>query len=253
MKISIFIFFTTLFLLLSLNSCKENKVPEAKKKMVIDPEKQSEFDNLVSAIDASTPSDSSSSLRFENEEFTKKQLQLYRYENISSTKWVLEEEKKNGKKRLTSFYFNNGKLFHSKEITFDDEQIFETNSYYNEKMEGIYSSNRTSNSYLDLDKAVLKPCDFVMHNFKECMEIKDAKGTYATKFVELIHFEGIDFLRVGKKSADGLWSDIIIPEMSDSIRNLEKSKANIGKKLTISFSLKNKNGFDFQRLESLSY
>ena len=120
MKISIFIFFTTLFLLLSLNSCKENKVPEAKKKMVIDPEKQSEFDNLVSAIDASTPSDSSSSLRFENEEFMKKQLQLYRYENISSTKWVLEEEKKNGKKRLTTFYFNNGKLFHSKEITFDD-------------------------------------------------------------------------------------------------------------------------------------
>jgi hypothetical protein len=220
---------------------------------MIDPDKQSEFDNLVSAMDASTPSDSSSSLRFENDEFIKKQLNLFYYENISSTKWVFEEEKKNGKKRIVRFYFNNGKLFHSKEITFEDDLIFESNSYYNENMEGIYSSNRSSKSYDELEKAALKPCDFVVHNFKECMDIKDAKGNYETKFVGLINFEGIDFLRVGKKSADGLWSDIIIPEMTDSIRGLEKSNSNIGKKLRLSFSLKNKNGFDFQRLESLSY
>ncbi len=253
MKILVFFLLTALFSILTLTSCKEDKTPAKKNKVMIDPEKQSEFDNLVSAMDASSPTDSTSSLRFENEEYMKKQLHLYLYENISSTKWVYEEEKKNGKKRIVRFYFNNGKLFHSKEITFEEEHIFETNSYYNEKMEGIYSSSRSSNSYEELNKAALKPCDFVEHNFKECMDIKDAKGTYATKFVELIHFEGIDFLRVGKKSADGLWSDIIIPEMTDSIRNLEKVKTNVGKNLTLSFSLKNKNGFDFQRLESLSY
>ena len=253
MKTSFF-FFTGLFsLAISLHSCKEEKTAGTKIKVMIDPDKQSEFDNLVSAMDASTPSDSSSSLRFENDEFMKKQLHLFYYGNISSTKWVFEEEKKNGKKRIVRFYFNNGKLFHSKEITFEEELIFESNSYYNEKMEGIYSSNRSSKSYDELDKAAIKPCDFVVHNFKECMDIKDARGNYETKFVELIHFEGIDFLRVGKKSADGLWSDIIIPEMTDSIRVLEKSNSNIGKKLKLSFSLKNKNGFDFQRLESLSY
>jgi hypothetical protein len=253
MKTSFF-FFTGLFsLAISLHSCKEEKTAGTKINVMIDPDKQSEFDNLVSAMDASTPSDSSSSLRFENDEFMKKQLHLFYYGNISSTKWVFEEEKKNGKKRIVRFYFNNGKLFHSKEITFEEELIFESNSYYNEKMEGIYSSNRSSKSYDELDKAAIKPCDFVVHNFKECMDIKDAKGNYETKFVQLIHFEGIDFLRVGKKSADGLWSDIIIPEMTDSIRGLEKSNLNIGKKLKLSFSLRNKNGFDFQRLESLSY
>ena len=253
MKFSIFLFISLSSIAIFLHSCKEDKTAGTKKKVMIDPDKQSEFDNLVSAMDASTPSDSSSSLRFENDEFIKKQLNLFYYENISSTKWVFEEEKKNGKKRIVRFYFNNGKLFHSKEITFEDDLIFESNSYYNENMEGIYSSNRSSKSYDELEKAALKPCDFVVHNFKECMDIKDAKGNYETKFVGLIHFEGIDFLRVGKKSADGLWSDIIIPEMTDSIRGLEKSNSNIGKKLRLSFSLKNKNGFDFQRLESLSY
>lgn len=253
MKTSLFFLFSLFSIVISLNSCKDDKTPPKKNKVMIDPDKQSEFDNLVSAMDASTPSDSTSSLRFENDEFMKKQLHLFYYGNISSTKWVFEEEKKNGKKRIVRFYFNNGKLFHSKEITFEEELILESNSYYNEKMEGIYSSNRSSKSYDELEKAALKPCDFVLHNFKECMDIKDAKGNYETKFVGLIHFEGIDFLRVGKKSAEGLWSDIIIPEMSDSIRNLEKSTSNIGKKLKVSFSIKNKNGFDFQRLESLSY
>ena len=103
MKIRIFFFFTTLLLLLSLNSCKEEKTAGTKIKVMIDPDKQSEFDNLVSAMDASTPSDSSSSLRFENNEFMKKQLHLFYYGNISSTKWVFEEEKKNGKKRIVRF------------------------------------------------------------------------------------------------------------------------------------------------------
>ena len=226
-------------------------MPEAKKKVMIDPDKQSEFDNLVSAMDASTPSDSSSSLRFENDEFMKKQLHLFYYGNISSTKWVFEEEKKNGKKRIVRFYFNNGKLFHSKEITFEEELIFESNSYYNEKMQGIFSSNRTSSSFLELDKAALKPCDFVTHNFKECLNIKDTEGLFETKFIELINFEGVDFMRVGNKENSGYWTDIIVPEMNDSIKQLEKLKTK--KKLNIVFKNKNINGFDFQVLESISY
>ncbi len=251
MKFSIFIFFTTLFLLLSLNSCKENKVPEAKKKVMIDPNGQSEFDNLVSAVDASIATDSSKSLRFENDEFTRKQLLLYRYENISCTKWTFEEDDKNGKQKTTHFYFNKGKLFHSKEITFEDDLVYETKSYYNEKMKGVFSSKRTSSSFLDLDKTALKPCDFVTHNFKESLNVKDTEGLFETKFIELINFEGVDFIRVGNKENNGYWTDILIPEMNDSIKKLEKLK--IKKKLQIIFKIKNINGFDFQVLESLSY
>jgi hypothetical protein len=251
MKISVFFFFTALFLLLSLNSCKENKVPVAKKKVMIDPNGQSEFDNLVSAIDASLATDSSKSLRFENDEFTRKQLLLYRYENISCTKWIFEEDGKNGEQKTTHFYFNKGKLIHSKKITFEDDLVYETKSYYNEKMQGIFSSNRTSSSFLELDKAALKPCDFVTHNFKECLNIKDTEGLFETKFIELINFEGVDFMRVGNKENSGYWTDIIVPEMNDSIKQLEKLKTK--NKLNIVFKTKNINGFDYQVLESFSY
>lgn len=252
MKKSIVFSFLSLIILVLLGSCKDEN-PVQKKKVLIDPEKQTEFDNLISAIDASTPTDSSASLRFENEDFQRKELLLYLYENISCTKWVFEEEKKDGKKRTVTFYFNKGKLFNSNEIIFEENEVRETKSYYNEKMEGIYSSTRTAKSYLDLEKASIKPCEFVVHNFKECLNIKDAKGEYATKFLELINFEGIDFIRVGQKDNNGFWSDLIVPEMTDSIKSLGEAKSNLGKPLKISFSIKNKNGFDFQVLESISY
>ena len=71
----------------SLSSCKSDN-SGGKKKVVVDPNQQSEFDNLVSAIDASPATDSSVSLRFENDEFQRKQLSLFLYENIGCTKWT---------------------------------------------------------------------------------------------------------------------------------------------------------------------
>ena len=203
-----------------LTSCKSG-LPKDKKKVVVDPNQQSEFDNLVSAIDASPASDSSVSLRFENDEFQRKQLSLFRYENIGCTKWVLDEEKKDGSKRLVQFYFNKGKLFHSNEVTFSETSVFQTNSYYNEKMQGVYSSERTAENFLELEKASLKPREFIAHNIKDCIDIKDATGLYATKFVEFINFEGVDFIRVGQKENGGFWTDMVVPEMTDSIKKLE--------------------------------
>jgi len=233
-----------------LTSCKGG-LPKDKKKVVVDPNQQSEFDNLVSAIDASPASDSSVSLRFENDEFQRKQLSLFRYENIGCTKWVLDEEKKDGSKRLVQFYFNKGKLFHSNEVTFSETSVFQTNSYYNEKMEGVYSSERTAENFLELEKASLKPREFIAHNIKDCIDIKDATGLYATKFVELINFEGVDFIRVGQKENGGFWTDMVVPEMTDSIKKLEKSKP--GTPLKILFKIKTINGFDYQVIETIAY
>jgi hypothetical protein len=233
-----------------LTSCKSG-LPKDKKKVVVDPNQQSEFDNLVSAIDASPASDSSVSLRFENDEFQRKQLSLFRYENIGCTKWVLDEEKKDGSKRLVQFYFNKGKLFHSNEVTFSETSVFQTNSYYNEKMQGVYSSERTAENFLELEKASLKPREFIAHNIKDCIDIKDATGLYATKFVEFINFEGVDFIRVGQKENGGYWTDMVVPEMTDSIKKLEKSKP--GTPLKILFKIKTINGFDYQVIETISY
>ena len=233
-----------------LTACKSG-VPKDKKKVVVDPNQQSEFDNLVSAIDASPASDSSVSLRFENNEFQRKQLSLFLYENIGCTKWVLDEEKKDGSKRLVQFYFNKGKLFHSNEVTFSETSVFQTNSYYNEKMEGVYSSERTAENFLELEKASLKPREFIAHNIKDCIDIKDATGLYATKFVEFINFEGVDFIRVGQKENGGFWTDMVVPEMTDSIKKLEKSKP--GTSLKILFKIKTINGFDYQVIETISY
>ena len=58
-------------------------------------------------------------------------------------------------------------------------------------------------------------------------------------------------MRVGNKENSGYWTDIIVPEMNDSIKQLEKLKTK--KKLNIVFKNKNINGFDFQVLESISY
>ena len=250
-KFFVFTFFSISIVLL-LNSCK-SEASEGKKKVMVDPNQQSEFDNLVSAIDASTATDSTVSLRFENDEFHRKQLSLFLYDNIGCTKWTLEEEKKDGSKRVVQFYFNKGKLFHSNEVTFSDNLVHQTNSYYDEKMNGIYSSERTAENYSGLSNASLKPREFVNHNIKECIEIKDASGKYATKFVEFINFEGVDFIRVGQKENGGFWTDIIVPEMTDSLKNLGNSKANIGKPLKISFKVKNINGFDYQAIETISY
>jgi hypothetical protein len=233
-----------------LTSCKSG-LPKDKKKVVVDPNQQSEFDNLVSAIDASPASDSSVSLRFENDEFQRKQLSLFRYENIGCTKWVLDEEKKDGSKRLVQFYFNKGKLFHSNEVTFSETSVFQTNSYYNEKMQGVYSSERTAENFLELEKASLKPREFIAHNIKDCIDIKDATGLYSTKFVEFINFEGVDFIRVGQKENGGFWTDMVVPEMTDSIKKLEKSKP--GTPLKILFKIKTINGFDYQVIETISY
>ena len=233
-----------------LTSCKSG-LPKDKKKVVVDPNQQSEFDNLVSAIEASPASDSSVSLRFENDEFQRKQLSLFRYENIGCTKWVLDEEKKDGSKRLVQFYFNKGKLFHSNEVTFSETSVFQTNSYYNEKMQGVYSSERTAENFLELEKASLKPREFIAHNIKDCIDIKDATGLYATKFVEFINFEGVDFIRVGQKENGGFWTDMVVPEMTDSIKKLEKSKP--GTPLKILFKIKTINGFDYQVIETISY
>lgn len=240
----------SVFILLTFNSCKSDTSGN-KKKVVVDPNKQSEFDNLVSAIDASPASDSSVSLRFENDEFQRKQLSLFRYENIGCTKWVFEEEKKDNSKRIVQFYFNKGKLFHSNEVTFSDNSVYQTNSYYNDKMQGIYSSERTAENFMELDRASLKPREFIGHNLQECVDIKDANGLYATKFVEIINFEGVDFMRVGQKDNGGFWTDIIIPEMTDSIKALEKTKP--GKPLKIAFKIKTINGFDYQVIETISY
>jgi hypothetical protein len=233
-----------------LTACKSG-LPKDKKKVVVDPNQQSEFDNLVSAIEASPASDSSVSLRFENDEFQRKQLSLFRYENIGCTKWVLDEEKKDGSKRLVQFYFNKGKLFHSNEVTFSETSVFQTNSYYNEKMQGVYSSERTAENFLELEKASLKPREFIAHNIKDCIDIKDATGLYATKFVEFINFEGVDFIRVGQKENGGFWTDMVVPEMTDSIKKLEKSKP--GTPLKILFKIKTINGFDYQVIETISY
>lgn len=235
---------------ISLSSCKSDN-SGSKKKVVVDPNKQSEFDNLVSAIDASPATDSSVSLRFENDEFQRKQLNLFLYENIGCTKWILDEEKKDGSKRTVKFYFNKGKLFHSSEITLNDNSVRQTNSYYNEKMEGVYSSERRSENYLDLESSSLKPVDFIKHNIKESMDIKDAVGLYASKFIGLINFEGIDFIRVGQKENGGFWTDLVVPEMTDSIKKLEKSKP--GTPLKILFKIKTINGFDYQVIETISY
>ncbi|MFM7668312.1 MAG: hypothetical protein ACKO7D_09025 [Bacteroidota bacterium] len=234
----------------SLISCKSDN-NEGKKKVVVDPNQQSEFDNLVSAIDASPATDSAVSLRFENVEFQQKQLSLFLYENIGCTKWILDEQKKDGSKRTVSFYFNKGKLFHSNEVTFSEASVFQTNSYYNEKMQGIYSSERTAENFLELERASLKPREFVGHNIKECIDIKDASGLFATKFVEFINFEGVDFIRVGQKENGGYWTDIVVPEMTDSIKKLEKSKP--GTPLKIIFKIKTINGFDYQVIETISY
>lgn len=246
------IYFSFLFcvVFVPLTSCKSGSSKD-KKKVVIDPNQQSEFDNLVSAIDASPASDSSVSLRFENDEFQRKQLSLFRYENIGCTKWVLDEEKKDGSKKIVQFYFNKGKLFHSNEVTFTDNSVFQTNSYYNEKMEGVYSSERTAENFLELERASLKPREFIAHNIKDCIDIKDATGLYATKFVEFINFEGVDFIRVGQKENGGFWTDMVVPEMTDSIKKLEKSKP--GTPLKILFKIKNINGFDYQVIETISY
>lgn len=249
---SLFFYFIALSIILILPSCKEGETPQ-KKKVVIDPNKQSEFDNLVSAIDASTPSDSARSLRFENNEFQYKQLFLYLYENISCTKWILEEDKKDGKKRILKLYFNKGKLFHSSETIINEVEVLQTNSYYDDKKAGIYSSRRIAANYSEIDKTALIPCDFVKHNIKECENIKNTEFEFSTKFIELINFEGIDFIKVGQQENGGFWTDIIIPEMTDSIKNLGDSKQNIGKALQISFSVKNKNGLECQVLETISY
>ena len=233
-----------------LTACKSGLTKD-KKKVVVDPNQQSEFDNLVSAIDASPASDSSVSLRFENNEFQRKQLSLFLYENIGCTKWVLDEEKKDGSKRLVQFYFNKGKLFHSNEVTFSETSVFQTNSYYNEKMQGVYSSERTAENFLELEKASLKPREFIAHNIKDCIDIKDATGLYSTKFVEFINFEGVDFIRVGQKENGGFWTDMVVPEMTDSIKKLEKSKP--GTPLKILFKIKTINGFDYQVIETISY
>lgn len=248
-KFFAFILFTC-SILYAASSCK-GTTEAGKKKVMVDPNAQSEFDNLISAIDASPASDSSVSLRFENDEFQRKQLNLFRYENIGCTKWILEEEKKDGSKRMVTFYFNKGKLFHSNEVTFSDNSVYQTNSYYNEKMKGIYSSERSAENFLELEKASLKPRDFISHNLKECIDIKDATGLFATKFIELIDFDGIDFIRVGQKENGGFWTDIIIPEMTDSIKNLEKSKP--GTPLKILFKIKTINSIDYQVIETISY
>lgn len=248
-KFFVFTFFS-ISIVLFLNSCKSD-ASEGKKKVMVDPNQQSEFDNLVSAIDASTATDSTVSLRFENDEFHRKQLSLFLYDNIGCTKWTLEEEKKDGSKRVVQFYFNKGKLFHSNEVTFSDNLVHQTNSYYDEKMQGIYSSERRAENYSELTKASLKPIEFVSHNIKECIEIKDASGTYATKFVEFINFEGVDFIRVGQKENGGFWTDLVIPEMTDSIKKIEKFKP--GTSLKILFKIKTINGFDYQVIETISY
>jgi hypothetical protein len=41
--------------------------------------------------------------------------------------------------------------------------------------------------------------------------------------------------------------------MTDSIKNLGSSKANIGKPLKITFRVKRINGFDHQAIETISY
>jgi len=233
-------------------SCKEG-TGKTKRKVLIDPEKQSEFDNLVSAINASSPSDSGVSLRYQNENNISKQLSLYLFENIECTKWVYEEIKDGVISKTASYFFNKGKLFHSSEITFSENSVYQTNSYYNEKMEGIYSSERNSDNFLDIEKAALKPRSFVNHNFKECLNLKDSKGEFSLKFVELINFEGIDFIRLGQKENSGYWTDLIVPQMSDSILNLGKSKENIGKPVKILFQTKKINGIDFQELVSIIY
>jgi len=250
----LFILFLASILTFSLITvgCKEDK-NQNKRKVVIDPEKQSEFDNLVSAINASTPSDSGVSLRYQNENNVSKQLNLYLYENIECTKWVYEEIKDGLMSKTTSYYFNKGKLFHSSETTFSENSVYQTNSYYNEKMEGIYSSERSSENYLDIEKTALKPRTFINHNFKECLDLKDSKGEFSLKFVELINFEGIDFIRLGQKENSGFWTDLIVPQMTDSISNLGKSKENMGKPIKISFQTKKINGIDFQELRTLSY
>jgi hypothetical protein len=249
--IAIFLFSMLTLSLLTLG-CKEEG-SKTKRKVLIDPDKQSEFDNLVSAINASSPSDSGVSLRYQNDNNTSKQLYLYLYENIECTKWVYEEIKDGITNKTTTFYFNKGKLFHSNELTFSENSVYQTNSYYNEKMEGIYSSERSSENYLDIEKAALKPRAFVNHNFKECLNLKDSKGEFSLKFVELINFEGIDFIRLGQKENSGFWTDLIVPQMTDSISNLGKSKENIGKPVKISFITKKINGIDFQELGYFSY
>jgi hypothetical protein len=118
-------------------------------------------------------------------------------------------------------------------------------------MQGIYSSERTAENFMELDRASLKPREFIGHNLQECVDIKDANGLYATKFVEIINFEGVDFMRVGQKENGGFWTDIIIPEMTDSIKALEKTKP--GKLLKIAFKIKTINGFDYQVIETISY
>ena len=76
-------------------------------------------------------------------------------------------------------------------------------------------------------------------------------GLYATKFVEFINFEGVDFIRVGQKENGGFWTDMVVPEMTDSIKKLEKSKP--GTPLKILFKIKTINGFDYQVIETISY
>jgi hypothetical protein len=246
-----FLFCLTFSIILILPSCKEGETPQ-KKKVVIDPNKQSEFDNLVSAIDNSNPTDMANSLRFENDEFRNKEIYLYKYENISCTKWEYFEDKYDGGSRIVKFYFKDGKLFHSSETITDANEVRQTNSYYNENMQGIYSSVRNAENNETINFAASRPCDFVKHNFKDCEDLVNTRNQYTTKFIEITDFKEKNILRVGDTNSGGYWSNLFIKEMTDSLKNLSKAE-NKGKLLKINFSVQEEDGFQYHILESISY
>ena len=220
---------------------------------------QFEMDAKVEAIDANEQLKKLNSLSFTNNAKSSAEAIAYLDENDSEVK-IIEKfnATETGNYGSKTFYIENGAVFCAKEVYFDKQisvpSFVERISYYGKKQQVLATIERFAAYEEDLDQTAFNVTAKKRISVDRALSILNHSGEFETTFQGFLTHNSMDFILVGKNTADGFTSALSIQSQNATVLYLQKNERKmVGTLLDVSHSfIVDGSGMTFQVLNDIT-
>lgn len=220
---------------------------------------QFEMDAKVEAIDANEQLKKLNSLSFTNNAKSSAEAIAYLDENDSEVK-IIEKfnATETGNYGSKTFYIENGAVFCAKEVYFDKQisvpSFVERISYYGKKQQVLATIERFAAYEEDLDQTAFNLTAKKRISVDRALSILNHSGEFETTFQGFLTHNNMDFILVGKNTADGFTSALSIQSQNATVLYLQKNERKmVGTLLDVSHSfIVDGSGMTFQVLNDIT-
>jgi hypothetical protein len=220
---------------------------------------QFEIDAKVEAIDANEQLKKLNSLSFTNNAKSSAEAIAYLDDNDREVK-IIEKfnSTETGNYGSKTFYIENGAVFCAKEVYFDKQisvpSFVERISYYGKKQQVLVTIERFAAYEEDLDQTEFNVTAKKRISVDRALSILNHSGEFETTFQGFLTHNNMDFILVGKNTADGFTSALSIQSQNATVLYLQKNERKmVGTLLDVSHSfILDGSGMTFQVLNEIT-